>query len=277
MALGAPAETVGGRPENGPVEPRACVTCGGSMEGRAAQARSCSSACRERARTVANRGHANELRRQRKANEEPEQREHRLALKRRWERENITPQMRRERYMANREAWAARGKVYRAENAEQTRARHAAYYAANRQALAERGKAYRDRTRETRNAKGRERWARMVAAGEVKRSQWKQNNPEAARLSSRLYQARRRAWKRQSPVQPVSLREITRLVARYDGCCAYCQTAPATDLDHVIPLSRGGAHSIGNLLPACGRCNRSKGARTVTEWRATPTYLLRVS
>ena len=123
----------------------------------------------------------------------------------------------------------------------------------------------------------RERWARKVADGTIRRSQWKQDNPDAARISARLYQHRRRAWKRQAPIEPVSVRDIDRLMARHDGVCVYCQTAPATDLDHVIPLSRGGAHSIGNLTPACGRCNRSKGAKTVTEWRLSPTCNLRAS
>lgn len=33
------------------------------------------------------------------------------------------------------------------------------------------------------------------------------------------------------------------------------------DLDHVHPLARGGPHTVANLVPACRRCNRSKGAR----------------
>lgn len=48
--------------------------------------------------------------------------------------------------------------------------------------------------------------------------------------------------------------------------CAYCWT-PADTIDHVIPLVRGGNNYEGNLIPACRRCNSSKNARTVTEWR----------
>lgn len=33
------------------------------------------------------------------------------------------------------------------------------------------------------------------------------------------------------------------------------------ELDHVVPLSRGGPHTVANLVPACLRCNRSKCAR----------------
>lgn len=33
------------------------------------------------------------------------------------------------------------------------------------------------------------------------------------------------------------------------------------ELDHVEPLYWGGPHVASNLVPACLRCNRSKGAR----------------
>jgi 5-methylcytosine-specific restriction endonuclease McrA len=48
--------------------------------------------------------------------------------------------------------------------------------------------------------------------------------------------------------------------------CAYCPR-PATTVDHLIPLVRGGTNHEGNLTPACRSCNASKGAKTVAEWR----------
>jgi len=49
--------------------------------------------------------------------------------------------------------------------------------------------------------------------------------------------------------------------------CAYCGD-PATAVDHIIPLSRGGAHRMSNLAPACMWCNTEKGNRTPEEWKA---------
>lgn len=67
----------------------------------------------------------------------------------------------------------------------------------------------------------------------------------------------------------VTSRDLYRLIARFRGRCAYCDTLPQyLEIDHVIPLSRGGRHAIGNLLPACRTCNRRKNARFVSEWRA---------
>nr|WP_239115333.1 HNH endonuclease [Streptomyces sp. SID8499] len=47
--------------------------------------------------------------------------------------------------------------------------------------------------------------------------------------------------------------------------CVYCD-APGGTVDHVIPLSRGGQHAEGNLVPACKSCNSSKGDKLLIEW-----------
>lgn len=58
-----------------------------------------------------------------------------------------------------------------------------------------------------------------------------------------------------------------RLLARYDGKCAYCLERPAEHRDHIIPISRGGTDAIGNIVPACGSCNSSKYDRLPIEFR----------
>jgi 5-methylcytosine-specific restriction endonuclease McrA len=63
---------------------------------------------------------------------------------------------------------------------------------------------------------------------------------------------------------------ITRkgVLARDGHRCVYCG-ATATSLDHVVPKSRGGAHSWENVVAACGRCNHIKADRPLHEmgWR----------
>jgi 5-methylcytosine-specific restriction endonuclease McrA len=56
--------------------------------------------------------------------------------------------------------------------------------------------------------------------------------------------------------------------ARDGGRCVYCGAA-ATSLDHVVPRSRGGAHSWDNVVSACSRCNHVKADRGIAElgWR----------
>ena len=44
--------------------------------------------------------------------------------------------------------------------------------------------------------------------------------------------------------------------------CVYCATPLALEsatLDHVVPVAHGGTDTPGNLVTACGPCNRMKG------------------
>jgi len=53
--------------------------------------------------------------------------------------------------------------------------------------------------------------------------------------------------------------------------CVYCGAHLEFDfatLDHVHPLSHGGAHVPGNVVLACGSCNRLKGDLLPTEFFA---------
>ncbi|MFI2242396.1 HNH endonuclease [Streptomyces chrestomyceticus] len=53
--------------------------------------------------------------------------------------------------------------------------------------------------------------------------------------------------------------------ARWSGRCCYCDE-PAEHIDHVTPISAGGIDAPSNLVPACSRCNYSKGALSLAEW-----------
>lgn len=65
----------------------------------------------------------------------------------------------------------------------------------------------------------------------------------------------------------VTVKDIRRLMQRFDNRCAYCHADSKLELDHVVPLSKGGRHAIGNLLPCCVRCNRRKNAKFLSAWR----------
>lgn len=54
--------------------------------------------------------------------------------------------------------------------------------------------------------------------------------------------------------------------------CAYCGKTAST-IDHIVPRSRGGAHTWENLVACCLGCNNAKGDRTPQEM----TWQLRIS
>jgi hypothetical protein len=63
---------------------------------------------------------------------------------------------------------------------------------------------------------------------------------------------------------------IRLVVFNRDGyVCRYCGVrTEKPECDHVLPLSRGGRSVLENLATSCMPCNRSKGSKTVAEWRA---------
>ncbi len=51
--------------------------------------------------------------------------------------------------------------------------------------------------------------------------------------------------------------------------CWYCGR-PASTIDHVLPRVLGGTHTLSNLVPACARCNYSRGATVGNRLRGQP-------
>lgn len=136
-------------------------------------------------------------------------------------------------------------RVWRRGN-ERERAVNAAWWDANRQYQYEINKKWR--------AANRERHQQLIR-------EWERSHP-AARAG---YSANRRGWKQTGEI---SESDWLRLVNRYDGRCAYCTSDDPLTVDHVVPLSRGGRHTIGNVLPACRSCNSAKQDKFLVEWRS---------
>lgn len=58
------------------------------------------------------------------------------------------------------------------------------------------------------------------------------------------------------------------LVARDGGACHYCgaERVPL-EVEHRLPVTRGGGNELDNLVLACGPCNRAKGTLTDEEFK----------
>lgn len=62
------------------------------------------------------------------------------------------------------------------------------------------------------------------------------------------------------------------LLILFDSRCAFCgkKSAELTE-EHLLPLTRGGPHSAGNVVPACLHCNVCKNFKTPLEWFMFPS------
>lgn len=85
------------------------------------------------------------------------------------------------------------------------------------------------------------------------------------KLYRQLQEVKRRGRKRQVVVEDVTAEEWFVILASYNNCCAYCGLPGKLEQEHVVPLSRGGAHSVSNIVPACRSCNARKSKRTPEE------------
>lgn len=67
----------------------------------------------------------------------------------------------------------------------------------------------------------------------------------------------------------LSLEEREAVYSKMSGRCAYCGEPiafGAMQVDHVVPLRKGGADTLDNMLPACRSCNHYKSTLTVEQF-----------
>jgi len=108
---------------------------------------------------------------------------------------------------------------------------------------------------------------------------WRKNNPDKVKqyhtdysnknkekesLRFREKSSRRRLQIKNNGVYKISPKDLKRLVTQP---CFHCSKTENQTLDHIIPISRGGTHSVGNLQTLCLQCNLSKATKTMMEWR----------
>lgn len=113
----------------------------------------------------------------------------------------------------------------------------------------------------------------------AKAAQWKKDNPEKIkeirkanrkknlnkiRLRSKNKEGRRRSRKRNNGEFLILNKELRKI---YSSACVICASTENIAADHIIPIARGGRHSIGNLQPLCNKCNSSKGKKFMSEWK----------
>ena len=88
---------------------------------------------------------------------------------------------------------------------------------------------------------------------------WKRTHREQWNAMQRLNRARRKAAKVSVGVR-VTQAQIMAKVVYWGDRCWMCH-GPWCEMDHVKPITKGGAHMLCNLRPICRPCNARKNAR----------------
>lgn len=108
-----------------------------------------------------------------------------------------------------------------------------------------------------------ERAKELARAADAKRNeqkkQWRELNREVCQLYSRNKHAKRRAAI-DATVEKITAEQWRGIVSQYKGLCYYCGKKAKMTIEHLVPLSKGGDHSVANIVPACLSCNCKKHA-----------------
>lgn len=102
---------------------------------------------------------------------------------------------------------------------------------------------------------------------------WRHMTDESYRLYHRQKSKRRKAVMRESVGIQLTGKQIKWRFEQFGHSCAYCGGNGDLHIEHVVPISKGGTHALGNIIPACKPCNYSKSTKGVETWyRAQPFF-----
>ena len=104
----------------------------------------------------------------------------------------------------------------------------------------------------------------------VQRAQWLYLTDHSYRLYQRQKSKHYKATKRGNHSALIPGAQLLKRWAEFDHACAYCgkpdHRADELELEHVVPISKGGAHHLNNIVPACRQCNHSKFFHEAFAW-----------
>lgn len=126
------------------------------------------------------------------------------------------------------------------------------YYQANREVLEAKKRARRDSDRGAYLEKERAYYAaNRVDRVEFAR-EYRKANPHSSWAAG--YRKRARLFGFEPTVEDFTKPDV---IDRYGDACFYCG-GEFQELDHYVPVSKGGQHTLDNVRPSCAACNLAK-------------------
>lgn len=153
-------------------------------------------------------------------------------------------------------------------------ARSRGHAASNRVSDAARKKSWYEANR-TRAAGTARQWAdKHKGKIRAQRKQFYEDNRERLLVEAKVQRQKRRARLTAADSEPYTVTDIHTLLYEQDGKCFYCQALflGKWHIEHMIPLSRGGADKLDNICLACPPCNMRKHTKTAEEFVEVLSY-----
>ena len=95
---------------------------------------------------------------------------------------------------------------------------------------------------------------------------------ESLRLYNREKSKRRKAQNRGQIAVAIPASALRRRFNEFGNRCAYCGNRGFMQIEHVIAICNDGLHDISNIVPACLRCNYSKGRKDMEDWYRSQAF-----
>lgn len=171
-----------------------------------------------------------------------------------------------EYYLKNKERIQERDRNYHLANREKRVQYLRDYKAQNPEKVKQINKNYREKNRD-KLKKACADWYKTNRDYAIQQQkQYRKIHADHLRESGQIKSRRRRAIKRNNHHLSISKPQIQTRFQEFQNTCAYCKKPERLTVDHFIPIVLGGSDVLGNLVPACTRCNFSKQGRDPKEW-----------
>ena len=161
-----------------------------------------------------------------------------------WQKKNAKKyrQYRLDRYQKNRDRLLADFAKWRKENPKKMKAAHDSWRSRNKDRCVETSRKWYEANKDKSNRSSKA---------------WREANPEAKRAH---YHTRRSRTKNAEGSYIGA--DLKAIFAAQKGKCAYCRCiiVAGYDIDHIVPLSRGGTNWPRNIQLTCESCNQKKHA-----------------
>jgi len=114
----------------------------------------------------------------------------------------------------------------------------------------------------------RKKWYIDNSASVLERTKkYAKENPDRRRVILQRYKARKlNVPNTLTPEQWIDIKLY------FDDKCAYCGRLEPLAQDHFVAVSKGGEYTHNNIIPACQRCNSSKGSQMAMTWYKSQSY-----